>query len=84
MSKTMEAVGTGAVLSCPACDSNTVAHNYGPGVVNLGPWITQTKNFAGSGATTGYLPGRKLTVTVVTTYTPDAFDNEGNHKTQAR
>jgi CubicO group peptidase (beta-lactamase class C family) len=100
MSKTMEAVGTGAVLSpaswaaqvnpnlvgfghrdpnCPACDSNTVAHNYGLGVVNLGPWITQTKNFAGSGATTGYLPGRKLTVTVVTTYNPDAFDNEGNY-----
>jgi hypothetical protein len=47
--------------------------------VNLGPWITQTKNFAGSGATVGYLPSRRLTVAVVTTYEPGAFDDQGNY-----
>jgi hypothetical protein len=47
--------------------------------VNLGPWITQTKNFAGSGATVGYLPSQKLTVAVVTTYGPGAFDDQGNY-----
>jgi hypothetical protein len=48
-------------------------------VVNLGPWITQTKSFAGCGATVGYLPSKKLTVAVATTYTPKAFDNEGGY-----
>jgi len=40
----------------------------------------QIGNFAGSGASVGYLPGR-LTVAVVTTYTPEAFDNTtGSYK----
>ncbi len=109
MSKSMEAVGTGALLSraswkeqiapnligfgdpdpnchpansaclCPTCRQNTAALNYGLGVVNLGSWISQTKLFAGNGATVGYLPGRKLTVAVVTTPKADAFDQEGNY-----
>ena len=100
MSKSMEAVGTGKLLSkksyqaqvgpnlvgfghadpkCSACRANTVAFNYGLGVVNVGPWITQTKNFAGSGASVGYLPAKKLTVSVVTTYKPEAFDEKGNY-----
>ena len=65
---------------CSACRQNTEAFNYGLGVVNLGPWITQTKNFAGSGASVGYLASRKLSVAVVTTYKPAAFDEEGNYK----
>ncbi len=101
MTKSMEAVGTGKVLSlqswaaqvgpnlvgfghtepnCPVCRQNTIEFNYGLGVVNLGPWITQTKNFAGSGATVGYLPSMKLAVAVVTTYLPTAFDDKGNYK----
>jgi CubicO group peptidase (beta-lactamase class C family) len=100
MSKSMEVVGTGALLSpqsyaeqvgpnlvgfghpqddCPPCRQNTAAFNYGLGVVNLGPWITQTKSFAGSGGTVGYLPGARLTISVVTTYTPEAFDDQGNY-----
>jgi hypothetical protein len=43
------------------------------------PWITQTKSFAGCGATVGYLPSKKLTVAVAITYGPKAFDNEGNY-----
>jgi CubicO group peptidase (beta-lactamase class C family) len=65
---------------CPACHRNDAAFNYGLGVVNLGPWITQTKNFAGCGATVGYLPSKKLAISVVTTYAPGAFDPEGNYK----
>lgn len=102
VAKSMEAVGTGKILShqswsaqvapnlvgfghpdpnCSPCRQNTAAFNYGLGVVNLGPWITQTKDFAGSGASVGYLPWQRLTVAVVTTYTPEAFDNTtGNYK----
>jgi CubicO group peptidase (beta-lactamase class C family) len=65
---------------CPACHHMSEAKNYGLGVVNLGPWITQTKSFAGCGATVGYLPSKKLTVAVAITYAPSAFDNEGNYK----
>jgi CubicO group peptidase (beta-lactamase class C family) len=101
MSKSMEAVGTGKLLSkeslaaqvnpnlvgfghaqphCPACHYMSEAKNYGLGVVNLGPWITQTKSFAGCGATVGYLPSKKLTVAVAATSTPKAFDNEGSYE----
>lgn len=101
VSKSMEAVGTGALLSrrswaaqivpnlvgfgsgpsddCPACARNTAARNYGLGVVILGPWITQTKLFAGNAFTVGYLPSRRLTVTVVASSSQDAFDEKGNY-----
>jgi CubicO group peptidase (beta-lactamase class C family) len=101
MSKTMEAVGTGKVLSpsssaaqigpeligfghavagCAACRQLTDVVHYGLGVVLLGPWITQTKSFAGSSATVGYLPTQKLTITVEVTYLPEAFDAQGNYR----
>jgi hypothetical protein len=41
-------------------------------------WITQSKSFAGSGGTVGYLPAAQLTISVVATYTPEAFDNKGD------
>ena len=101
LAKSIEAVGTGRLLSkdssaaqispsligvghpdpkCPTCEQNTKERNYGLGVVILGSWITQTKNFAGCGATAGYLPSKKLTVAVVTTYSQSAFDEDGNYK----
>jgi CubicO group peptidase (beta-lactamase class C family) len=101
MSKSMEAVGTGKLLSreslaaqvspnlvgfgkadphCSACYRMSEALNYGLGVVIRGPWITQTKSFAGCGATVGYLPSKKLTVAVATTYSPKAFDDDGGYK----
>ncbi len=59
---------------CPVCFTNEELRSYGLGVVLLGDWITQTKNFYGSGATGGYLPSQQLTVSVVTTYKAAAFD----------
>jgi CubicO group peptidase (beta-lactamase class C family) len=64
---------------CSACRRNTVEFNYGLGVVNLGPWITQIKSFAGCGGTVGYLPSRHLAIAVVTTYRSSAFDAQGNY-----
>jgi CubicO group peptidase (beta-lactamase class C family) len=100
MARSMELVGSGALLSrssyagqiqpnlagfghsdpkCSACHRNTAAFNYGLGVVNQGPWVMQIKNFAGCGGTVGTLPSRKLTIAVVTTYKPAAFDSKGNY-----
>jgi CubicO group peptidase (beta-lactamase class C family) len=101
VSTTIEAVGTGRLLSrassaeqlgprligfghkqdgCDACRENTYAFNYGLGIVNIGPWITETKDFAGNSATVGYLPSHKLSVAVVTTYLASAYDDKGNGK----
>jgi CubicO group peptidase (beta-lactamase class C family) len=101
MSKSMEAVGNGKLLSpssfaaqvgpnlvgfghskpgCAVCRQNTTAFNYGLGVVILGPWIEQTKSFAGCSASVGYLPAQKLTIAVAVTYLPEAFDAQGNYK----
>ena len=60
---------------CEVCRENTEAGSYGLGVVLLGPWITQTMNFGGTGATSGYLPSDELTISVATTYEADAFDS---------
>ncbi len=100
MARSMELVGTGALLSkpsaeaqivphlvgfgralpkCDACRRLTAAFNYGLGVVLVGPWIVQIKSFSGCGGTVGYLPSRRLTIAVVTTYAPGAFDAEGNY-----
>ncbi len=99
VSTTIEAIGTGRLLSrasseeqiaprliglghkqygCDSCRENTYAFNYGLGIVNIGPWITETKDFAGSSATVGYLPSHNLSVAVVTTYSPAAYDDKGN------
>ena len=59
---------------CTACRPNTEAASYGLGVILLGPWITQTKSFAGAAATSGYLPSEQLTVSVAMTYLPTAYD----------
>ncbi len=65
---------------CEKCMPMTTELSYGLGVILQGPWITQTKNFAGSGVSSGYLPSRKLTISVATTYTPEAFDDKGAYK----
>jgi len=67
---------------CPACQPNTAQVSYGLGVVLRSPWITQTKDFAGSSGTVGYLPSARVAVAVVTNYAADAYDAAGN-KTEA-
>lgn len=63
---------------CQVCRPNTATLSYGLGVFRLGSWITQTKSFAGSAATTGYLPSDKLAVSVAMTYNEAAFVDAGN------
>lgn len=63
---------------CLVCRPNTAVLSYGLGVFRLGSWITQTKSFAGSAATTGYLPSDKLAVSVAMTYNEAAFADASN------
>ncbi len=63
---------------CSACRENTKGFNYGLGVIDAGPWITQTLGFAGASGAVGYLPGQKLTIAVEATNGPGAYDDKGN------
>ena len=71
-------VGVGSkTAECPVCNTITADRGYGLGVLLLGKWIAQTKNFAGEGASMSYLPDRKIAIAVVTTLRADAYDDEG-------
>lgn len=63
---------------CAACHANSFAFNYGLGVINDGPWITQTLGFAGASGAVGTLPAQKLTIAVEGTNAQDAYDAQGN------
>jgi|HubBroStandDraft_6_1064221.scaffolds.fasta_scaffold344021_1 CubicO group peptidase (beta-lactamase class C family) len=64
--------------NCPACQENTRGFNYGIGLINVGPWITQTLGFAGASGAVGTLPSQKLTIAVEATNGPAAYDDKGN------
>lgn len=68
----------GPTDTCRDCRQMTTELSYGLGVMLFGPWIAQTKLFAGSGVSSAYLPSRKLAISVVTTYAPEAFDATGS------
>jgi CubicO group peptidase (beta-lactamase class C family) len=63
---------------CRACFAQSAAFNYGLGVINSGPWITQTLGFAGASGAVGYLPAKKLTIAIDATNAPGAYDDKGN------
>lgn len=67
-----------AQTDCAACHENSFAFNYGLGVINDGPWITQTLGFAGASGAVGTLPAQKLTIAVEGTNAQDAYDAQGN------
>lgn len=72
-------VGFGhAQPGCKACRANSKDFNYGLGVINAGPWISQSLGFAGASGIVGYLPAQKLTIAVEGTNGPGAYDDKGN------
>lgn len=64
--------------NCPACAKQTVALNYGLGVILVGPWITQTLGFAGASGAVGYLPSHRMAIAVEATNAQSAYDAKGN------
>ena len=67
--------------SCvPSCFTQIPAYNYGIGVVRTGNWLIQNPLVGGYSASEAYLPSQKLTVAVVATFLPGAFDpTTGNY-----
>ena len=73
-------IGFGNKEGCKVCRQLGDDFSYGLGVVLMQKWIVQKMDFAGLGAIGGYLPSQKLAISVVTTFTADAFDVKGNNK----
>ena len=63
----------------PSCFTQVNGYNYGLGVVRSGSWLMQNPLLDGYSATEAYLPSKKIAIAVATTFTPEAFDSQGNY-----
>src|SRR6266576_2860703 len=63
----------------PSCGTQTNVYNYGLGVVRSGSWLLQNPLLGGTAAIEAYLPSKKIAIAVAVTFTPEAFDSEGNY-----
>lgn len=57
----------------PECFTQTVAYNFGLGVVRNGSWIKQNPALTGYYSVESYLPAKKIAIAVVNTATPEYF-----------
>ncbi|HEX3461493.1 MAG TPA: serine hydrolase domain-containing protein [Acidimicrobiales bacterium] len=62
-----------------SCFTQVNGYNYGLGIVRSGPWILQNPLLSGYSATEAYLPSQKISISVAVTYSPGAFDCDGNY-----
>ncbi|MDX2376494.1 beta-lactamase family protein [Microbacterium sp. LRZ72] len=68
---------TTAVEGCPSCFPQDERYTFGYGLVLHGDWMLQNPAFHGYGGVAAYLPAQDVSVAVVVTYLPGAFDAEG-------
>lgn len=74
-------IGFGKPLQgCPACHTLDANYSYGLGIVINHNWLLQNPLFAGCGSVAAYLPSRKLAVAIATTFTDEAFADDGSNK----
>ena len=72
--------GTKETVCEPSCFTQSELYNMGLGVVLSGPWILQDPLLSGIGASYAYLPSEDVAIAVVTTFLPEAFDDQGNYQ----
>ena len=72
--------GTQETVCEPSCFPQSEMYNMGLGVVLSGPWILQDPLYSGIGASEAYLPSEDVAIAVVTTFLPEAFDDQGNYQ----
>ncbi|MGH8997038.1 MAG: D-alanyl-D-alanine carboxypeptidase, partial [Acidimicrobiales bacterium] len=61
----------------PSCFTQVVGYNLGLGVVRSGSWILQDPLVGGYSSVEAYLPSQKISIAVVVTFKPGAFDCQG-------
>ena len=63
---------------CDRCTRLTRRYGYGLGVARNGSWILQRSLFSGYGAIASYLPSKKISIALVTTFRASSHDAQGN------
>lgn len=63
---------------CEACHTFDRVYAFGLGVVRNGSWNLQSPLFGGYAAVDAYLPSRRISIAVVTTFTDRSYDADGN------
>ncbi len=74
---------THAQPGCATCFAQDDGYTYGLGIIISGNWLLQNPMFAGYAAVEAYLPAQKIAIAVAVTYTPEAFDGQGNYRNEA-
>ena len=67
----------------PSCFKQTVAYNYGLGVVRSGDWILQNPLLSGLGAVEAYLPSEKVAIAIAVTLQRSAYESKANFSNPA-
>jgi CubicO group peptidase (beta-lactamase class C family) len=73
--------GRPAPKTCERCMSLNRYYGYGIGLVtngNRGQWLLQNPLFAGEAAIESYLPSQRISIAIVTTFKPTAYNAQGN------
>jgi CubicO group peptidase (beta-lactamase class C family) len=73
--------GHRAPKTCERCMRLNRYYGYGIGLAtngNHGQWLLQNPLFAGEAAIESYLPSRRISIAIVTTFKPAAYDAKGN------
>jgi CubicO group peptidase (beta-lactamase class C family) len=68
---------------CTTCDEMNDVYTYGLGIVISGNWLLQNPLMSGYAAVEAYLPSQKIAIAVAVTYSPEAFDDQGNYENEA-
>jgi hypothetical protein len=67
--------------NCERCMTLNKYYGYGIGLATNGAhgqWLLQNPLFAGEAAVESYLPSQKISIAIVTTFKPGAYNAEGN------
>jgi CubicO group peptidase (beta-lactamase class C family) len=73
--------GHPAPKTCERCIKLGKYYGYGVGMVtngNRGQWLLQNPLFAGEAAIESYLPSRRISIAITTTFKPSAYNAQGN------
>ncbi|MFG1932018.1 serine hydrolase domain-containing protein [Mycobacterium sp. NPDC048908] len=68
---------------CTTCDAMDDVYTYGLGIVVSGDWLLQNPLFSGYAAIAAYLPSQKIAIAAAVTFSPEAFDDQGNYRNEA-
>jgi CubicO group peptidase (beta-lactamase class C family) len=64
---------------CERCTKLSRVYGYGLGAVRNGGWVLQNPLFGGYAAIESYLPSKRISIALATTFNVSSFDSQGNY-----